>query len=168
MKWLGKLALVAVAGTGATAIWASPGFEMSNDAALQEKVARSQVIREAGVADVQRVIHLREAAHRSRDVIRLNCINDKLVQMQPMLTVIEHQQAELRGNNPAVFADIVAKGESMRQLREEADRCGGEALLSSGTDSSNGFTAPIIPDNPYGAAWSLTEIEAPAYASPFN
>jgi hypothetical protein len=64
------------------------------------------------------------------------------------------------------FETITVAAESVRRLREEADQCIGESIISGG-ESSNSFTGPSPPDDPTrGLAGN--KLEPPSYASPFN
>jgi hypothetical protein len=170
MNSLVKIGLFAVAmGAGAAALYADDStLSVSADQSAQARVAHVQTLRARGIEDVRHVMQLREMARRAKDVIRLNCVNDKLVQMQPLMNTVDRLQVDVQVN-PSVMGEVVSATDAVHHLRDEADGCGGESLLS-GTESANGFTAPNPPDNPYGNPWTATGtiIEPPGYASPFN
>lgn len=159
----------AVIAAGAAALYADDSMMgVSGDQNAQARVAHVQVLRARGVDDMRHVSHLRESARKAKDVIRLNCVNDKLVQMQPLMNTLDRLQVEVQVNASAM-TEVVTTADGVHHLRDEADGCGGESLLS-GIESANGFTAPTIPDTPYGEPWGETGtiIEPPGYASPFN
>ena len=160
MKLLVKLGLVALAGGGVTALYAAPGF-----GAKDQAHTRAATIHDRIFADMQHVQHLQQMARRQKDVIKLNCVNDKLVQLKPQMNIADNAQISIDIDATTSLSMMVQAGEAIRRLREEADQCIGEPIL--GNDSSNSFTNPGGFDpttlNPWGNG-----IEPPAYASPFN
>ncbi|HEU4729805.1 MAG TPA: hypothetical protein VFT22_18040 [Kofleriaceae bacterium] len=137
---------------------------------LPDVQARVRLIHESTRADARHVQHLQQIARREKDVIKLNCVNDKLVQIKPELNIVDSATAEVEsttdGNRMAVFGSVTQAAENVRRLREEADQCIGEAITQGG-ESSNSFTAPPAPDDPT-KGFTDTPIEPPGYASPFN
>jgi hypothetical protein len=140
---------------------------------LAEMQPRVRTMREQTRTDAQHIAHLQVIARREKDVIKLNCVNDKLVQVKPQMNVVDNQEAQLAGatdaNRMQVFESISQAAEGVRRLREEADQCIGEPMQTGG-ESSNSFTAPTAPDDPtkpYGGGGGGTTLEPPAYASPY-
>jgi hypothetical protein len=119
--------------------------------------------------DLRHIQHLQQVARQAKDVIKLNCVNDKLVQVKPQLNIADAGEAELEAageaNRMAAFDTVTQAAENIRQLREEADRCIGEPIGTG--DSSNTFTGPLVPDDPTKGV-NTPVIEPPSYASPFN
>lgn len=181
MKLLAKIALITAA-TGAGAILAAPsgtggfispsgtgGVTVSANLSFEEMVSRSNQITKQIHDDYTHVEHLRAIARREKDVIKLNCVNDKLVEMKPQMNIADRVSGELQssrepGDRRSAFEGVVSAGDSIRRLREAADQCIGEKLLV--TESSNEYTHPDIPEQPGG--FVNGEIEPPAYASPFD
>ena len=181
MKFLAKIALITAA-TGAGAILAAPsgsgGFisptgngtvSISANLTFEQMVTRANSITKQIHDDYQHVEHLRLIARREKDVIKLNCVNDKLVEMKPQMNVADRVAGELQSSRDtndrrAAFDGVAQAGDNIRRLREAADQCIGEKLLV--TESSNEFTHPDIPEQPPGFADGT--IEPPAYASPFD
>ncbi|HET7502931.1 MAG TPA: hypothetical protein VFK02_18050 [Kofleriaceae bacterium] len=132
--------------------------------------ARVHLLHESTRADARHVQHLQQIARREKDVIKLNCVNDKLVQIKPELNIVDAAAAELEGatdaNRMMMFGNVTQAAENVRRLREEADQCIGEAITQGG-ESSNSFTAPPAPDDPT-KGFTDTPIEPPGYASPFD
>jgi hypothetical protein len=121
-------------------------------------------------ADARHIQHLQQIARKEKDVIKLNCVNDKLVQVKPQMNIADLSEAKLENAHDAeratMFGIIAQSAENIRHLREEADQCIGEPIQIGG-DSSNSFTGPEAPDDP-GKGYLGNEIEPPGYASPFN
>ena len=140
---------------------------------LVEMQPRVAAMREQTRADAQHIAHLQQLARREKDVIKLNCVNDKLVQVKPQLNLIDNQEAQLASTADAarmqLFESISTAAEGIRRLREEADQCIGEPVQNGG-ESSNSFTAPDAPDDPRNPAPGSgpgAQLEPPAYASPY-
>jgi hypothetical protein len=172
MKLLAKVGLIAIlAGAGVT-IYAAPSLTGGGtvDASLEELTVRAREIHDRSTADTRHVQHLQQIARKQKDVIKLNCVNDKLVQMKAQLNVIDQATLEMQvgtssGGRSTSFTEITQAGDNVRNLREQADSCIGEPTL--GTESANTYTHPNVYDptteNPFGSV-----VEPPGYASPFN
>jgi hypothetical protein len=133
--------------------------------------ARVHVLHEQIRADARHIQHLQQVARQEKDVIKLNCVNDKLVQTKPEMNIADAKELELESagdaDRMAVFESISQAADSIRRLREESDQCVGESITFSGGESSNSFTGPKAPDDPT-AGIPKNPIEPPAYASPFD
>jgi hypothetical protein len=164
VKLLAKLGLMTLlAGAGATAIYAAPKGEEGPQ--VEQAMIRASQIRSQAADDARHVTHLQQLARKEKDVIKLNCVNDKLVQMKPNLNMIDRAQGEIGAGQVSSLTDMTRASELVRQLREAADQCIGEPIL--GEESTNSYTHPDIPDpdgtNPWGEVF-----EPPVYASPMN
>ena len=170
MKLLTKIAAtLVVAGVGAT-MYAAPN-DASGDASLESMLSRTELLKSEMAADYRHVVELQLVARKEKDIIKLNCINDKLVAMKPQMNILEHIQSELVAARTSqeqkiAFDGLVSAGAEVKGLREAADQCIGQHLLL--TESSNEYTHPDIPDNPSDNPFSGATIEPPAYASPVN
>ena len=183
MKLLAKVALVGLlGGAGATAIYAdsdggaggsvtAPTAQVRVTISFSEMVTRAKATRDQVSLDYQHVLHLQAMARKEKDIIKLNCVNDKLVQMKPLMNITERAASELEGaagNDDlrySAYDEVTRAGEDVRRMREEADQCAGEPTLS--TESTNGWTHPEVPDDPFANPFG-DYIEPPGYASPFN
>lgn len=123
--------------------------------------------------DLRHVVHLQQAARKQKDVIKLNCVNDKLIAMKPLANRFDTDRHELDGlltvgsdQRYAAYASVTKNSDALRKLREEADQCVGEPELRSETE--NGYTAPQFPIDPTLGNPFDPGIEPPGYASPFN
>jgi len=121
-------------------------------------------------ADARHVLYLQQVARKEKDVIKLNCVNDKLVQIKPQMNVADAAESELEratdATRMAVFDSIAGVAEGVHRLREEADQCIGEPITQGG-ESSNSFTGPQAPDDPT-KGFTGGQLEPPGYASPYN
>lgn len=152
---------------------ARPEMTPQSAATLQPRV---QLLHEQMRGDARHVMYLQQIAKKEKDVIKLNCVNDKLVQIKPQMNLADAAEAEM--NSPAdaarmsAFENVVQVAANVRRLREEADQCIGEAVTTGDSQSSNSFTGPQAPDDPtkggiHGSGGG-NDVEAPGYASPFN
>ena len=136
---------------------------------LADMQARAHQLHEQTRADARHIQHLQQMARKEKDIIKLNCVNDKLVQVKPQMNIADAAEAELESSRDTdrlvIFETVSQATENVRRLREEADQCIGEPL-QLGSESSNSFTGPQAPDDPTKGFG--TEIEPPSYASPFN
>ncbi|HEX2689701.1 MAG TPA: hypothetical protein VHN14_23950 [Kofleriaceae bacterium] len=140
---------------------------------LAELPTRARQLREQTLANARHVQHLQQLARKEKDVIKLNCVNDKLVQIKPQLNIVDSTASELEGSTDAtrmdmmaIFGNLSQATENVRQLREEADQCIGEPITGGG-ESLNSFTGPQAPDDPT-KGFTDKPIEPPGYASPFD
>ena len=120
--------------------------------------------------DVRHVVHLQQIARNEKSVIKLNCVNDKLVQIKPQLNMTDRASEELSISTQfgglASYQQAVISAENVHRLREEADQCIGEAITTSG-ESSNSYSGPNAPDDPF-RGYGRGGLEPPIYASPYN
>jgi len=137
---------------------------------MQAKLAALNV----QIADnASQVLYIKEQAKKAQDVIKLGCVNDKLVQVKAQQNIAERVTDELQialtSDKPGrftLYSDLSATAESVRQLREEAASCIGEPELYK-QESGGTFDHPPFPDDPLQSVFTQP-IEAPAYCSPFT
>jgi hypothetical protein len=176
--WSSPNGVSGAAGSGASTTSGSigtvpAGSQAGNTAILSpaDLQARTRQLHEQMQADVRHMQHLQQIARKEKDVIKLNCVNDKLVLAKPEMNIADAAEAELAGATDATrmasFGDVAQAAESIRQLREQADQCIGEAITQGNGESSNSFTGPKAPDDPTKGSPS-GPLEPPGYASPFN
>jgi hypothetical protein len=179
MKLLSKVTMWSVIGFAAT-LSAQPvdppagttGTDSKATARVPLLTMQTQVrsYKERTTADGRHVQNLQARARKDKDVIKLNCINDKLVQLKPELNIADRLYVQLMAasdadeSRHAAYDDYAKSVEAVRQLREEADRCAGEGI---DVDSENTFTAPDMPDDPFQDPFG-TIVEPPGYASPYS
>lgn len=124
--------------------------------------------------DNRHVLHLQAVARKQKDVIKLNCINDKLVQIKAQMNIFDGIHSTLTGaltsgsdERYALFAEVIKAGENIKHLREESDVCAGEPELFK-QESRNEVHHPLIPDDPATSDPFTQGVEPPGYASPFR
>jgi hypothetical protein len=127
--------------------------------------------------DLHHILLLKEQAKKQKDVIKLNCVNDKLIQVKAQLNIAESTDQDLQAalaknsdDRQSIFTQLVATSDAIRGQNEAANSCAGGPELYK-QESGVVVQKPELQDNPtvgnpyqsvYGA------IEPPAYASPFN
>jgi len=146
---------------------------------LPEMVAKAEALDLQIKADMRHVLHLQAKARQEKDVIKLNCINDKLVQLKAQVNIFDTARSSLTAglegasgsseDKQSAFAEVTSTGEAVKNLRAEADICVGEPELFK-QESSSEVKRPEIPDDPGSDPFGPGKgpFEAPAYASPFN
>jgi hypothetical protein len=130
--------------------------------------------------DHKHVHHLQALARKEKDVIKLTCINDKLVQMKAQMNLFDTANLALEGaiNNTddsprLVFADIEKAGTDVRKLRAEADGCAGELEMYK-QESKTDVDRPELDDPTDGEPFQDSvvmgepEVDPPGYATPFK
>ena len=158
---------VGVSGSAQSPAPVSTGIQLP----LAEMLVRAPGLKESVVTDTRHVMHLQQMARKEKDVIKLNCINDKLVQIKPQSNIADRAVNTLEGldsndeSRHGVYDELTRAVEAVRHLREEADQCAGEPTIAA--ESSNTWTGPDVPDNPFTDPFD-SGIEPPAYASPYN
>ena len=126
-------------------------------------------------ADHQQIIILRERARKMKDVIKLNCVNDKLVEANAQVNIADSANEQLQvsldknsDDRTTYFQGLSEASSSMKELREGAKACiGAPELLKQ--ESGGEMQQPAIPDDPNGYVPGNGEFgtfEPPAYASP--
>jgi hypothetical protein len=129
---------------------------------------------QAGI-DAHHVEQLRLTARRQKDVIKLNCVNDKYLQIKSLLNLMDEASARLEvailsKDEDARYHEytmFTVSAEKVRALRGEADGCVGEELTYLG-ETVVDVKKPEIPDDPTDDNPFDNVIEPPAYASPFD
>lgn len=137
---------------------------------LSDVRTRVALLRDQSRGHARHIQHLQQLARQEKDVIKLNCVNDKLVQVKPQMNIADTRELELGSagdaDRTAIFESIASAADNVRRLREEADQCIGEPVTFGGGESSNSFTGPGATDDPGKSPGN--EIEPPGYASPYN
>lgn len=181
------LAVIAAIGAGGSLLHAQEGGDdaapadalvpMEKQAQLTPAEMREGVkkMRESATLSLQKVEALKAEALKQKDVIKLNCINDKLVQLKELLEIAETSSIELEaaiaeGDDAERYhrySIITISGEKIDGLEDEAQACVGEEIDYLGPLDID-VDAPGIPDDPtVDDPFDGDTIEPPGYASPF-
>jgi hypothetical protein len=161
----------------------------SNEAAAGEPAPRSARMSPADMeagslkieaqlqGDMRSAMHLKETARKQKDVIKLSCVNDRLVQIKAQSNIADMQNQELHvaldkgaPETSTLYDQLALTGEGVRRLREEASTCVGEPELTKLADGSEVSSPDIVDDptsdNPFQNPVGV-DIEPPGYASPY-
>lgn len=151
-------------------------FAQSRDAPeppADSMAARAKILaaKELVAADTRKVLNLQATARREKDVIKLTCVNDAMITVKAEANIFDDASAEFEAVADAewqvAFAAAQKAATSVGKAREEAERCVGEAELTS--DSNASVVAPDVSDDPtQGTPFDTDVVEPPAYASPFR
>lgn len=123
----------------------------------------------------RRVVQLQEVARKQKDVIKLNCVNDKLLQIKQLMNISDNartnlQEAITRGDEEGryhEFGRVTIADQQISILGTEAENCIGEDLSFLGPTEVI-VEQPEEPDDPTRPQDPLIpEVEAPPVASPF-
>jgi hypothetical protein len=160
-------------GDGAAAPPAATAPAVRVEMSVVEMANRNTELGKQATLDYRYVLHLQSVARKQKDVIKLTCINDKLVQMKPHVNMLDDQRRELTDLLAAknderypVYDRAVSTGLSVHKLREEASICAGEPEIAGSSDSV--VNEPGFPIDPTEGDPFDPGIEDPGYASPFN
>ncbi len=138
-----------------------------------ERTAREAA--EKADLDGKRVEQLKVEARKQKDVIKLNCINDKLLQIKQLLNILEDGLSKLSlaiaegndGERYHRYTVIKISGEKITGLRDEAEACVGEEISYLGPLSVD-VDSPDVPDDPTDDDPWGDPVDPPGYASPFE
>lgn len=129
-----------------------------------------------GMGDVvKRITTLQEEAKRQKDIIRLNCVTDKLVQARVNVNIAEQSMATLQesvakndeGAETHEFTRLTIVNQKVTVLGAEAENCIGEDLSFVGATRVDVEVDPNIPQyDPTAPGSPFIDIERPPEASP--
>jgi hypothetical protein len=141
---------------------------------------RTEQIKKDIDEDHKHVLHLQALARKEKDVIKLTCINDKLVQMKAQMNLFDNSSLALEGaiNNTddsprTIFSDIEKAGADVKKLRGEADACAGELEMYK-QESKTDVDRPDLDDPTDGEPFhdpvvmGEPEVDPPGYATPWK
>lgn len=178
-KYLAALALLGAVtvhaqtapATGSTPAAPAPAARPLTLAEMTERIGGFQ---EQIDDDAKHMRHLQEVARKQKDVIKLSCVNDKLVELKAQQNIFDlaNQQFEAGKATSADAArpsydELAATADAVKNLRGEADGCVGTPELYK-QESDISVDHPEFADDPTTTDPFETELEPPAYASPFN
>jgi len=174
-------------GATGTILYAAPGDSTDDDGGTVTAPAGKQAnlspeeMRIAG-QEMSKSIHsmlrhvtqLREKAIKEKDIIKLNCINDKLMPMKAQVNLADAKSRQLddavQSDDEAgrynAYSDLTTSHEKVRNLRDEADACVGEPLTFTG-ETQVDWTGPENPLEPTENPWD-PGLEPPSYRTPWS
>jgi hypothetical protein len=205
LRWRARAVTLALIGTGlATALATAQMATKPDDAEMSRAITRQQVGggqppaavaggRNSGpmtqdqmltgaetyASEMNRTIehgeNSRVSAYRSKDIIRMTCVDDKLGQMKQVLIIAKPRFETIKlltadeFHMRAQFTIIREGAERIRILADEMDNCTGDALDHIGVARineegapSDSIVDPTLPANP------TLDVARPEQASPYN
>jgi hypothetical protein len=189
MRNLRKFGLFALVLAAFGTVYAQSGgdqggtLDVSASAGVEAKLSPDEMNSAASAAlsemeaAMSRLTSLQQAARQSKDIIKLNCVNDKLLQVKQLLNIADSARVSLaqaisarnEGDRYHQYTVITVSADKTRALRDEAEACIGEELVFQGRASID-VDGPDIPDDPTRTdPFQLApfELERPTYATPF-
>ena len=124
---------------------------------------------------LRRIVQLQEVARKNKDVIKLNCVNDKLLQVKQLMNIADQaitnmQEAIARNDDEGryhEFGRVTIAHQQVSVLGTEAENCIGEDLSFLGPTEVT-VESPEEPEDPTQPADpEIPEVEPPPMASPF-
>lgn len=141
----------------------SPSDMVTNVAAFETQIE----------SDSKRVTHLQSVARKAKDVVKLTCVNDKIVEIKAERNVFDGNKktfdAQMQGNPEnarASYGDLAKSAETIGRVRGEAEECIGVPELYK-QESDIEVQHPDFPDDPTVDDPFGPDVEPPAYASPY-
>jgi len=177
---LGGFTLVGAQGTGTT----DPVPPASGSAAAPAAVTMSSADMATSIATTEQTIqdsgryimHLKEVATNQKDVIKLTCLNDKLVQYKAQLNIWDsnkgtYQVAATKSDTDrqTAYTSLMDTAKQVQDLRDQASACVGEPELYK-QEAGVEVTHPDFPDDPTvddPFDPTVADVEPPGYASAF-
>jgi hypothetical protein len=130
--------------------------------------------------DNRHVLHLQALVRKEKDVVKLTCVNDKLVQIKAQMNLFDGATLQLEAliNNTddsprSTFADVEKAAGEVHRLRGEADGCAGELEMYK-QESKADFERPDLDDPTDGDPFHDPEqvgepdVDVPGYATPYK
>lgn len=184
---IGSSLFVALGGFGiAIAQDAAPGAlqQEDGDAALavqreanlspEEQIEEADRVLTRGGQASARVSALLEDARRSRDILRITCLSDRLTQIDTNLATARDRSTDLRSaissndtdRRQHEFTVILVLGLKFRTLEQEANQCVGQDIFETGTTSIETSIDPAAPTEDPALLDQPTEVDVPAIPPP--
>jgi hypothetical protein len=136
----------------------------------EEMVAQARQYQQGMGAVLQRIQALQETARRQKDIIKLNCVADKLVQTKANVSIADQAMIALQdnvaradeGGRTHEFTRLTIINQKVSVLGAEAENCIGEDLSFVGATRIDVDVDPNIPrDDPTQPSTPVTAIDRP-------
>jgi hypothetical protein len=153
-------------------------FKQQSNLTPQEMLEQSQKYMETMQNALKRIVELQELARKQNDVIKLNCVNDKLLQTKAAMNIAERTTTDLHeaiarnddGARLHAFTKVTITTQKVQVLVTEAENCIGQDLSFVGETQVSTEIDPNIPqDDPTQPPLPNMPppIDRPPEASPF-
>jgi hypothetical protein len=181
-RWPFAVAISALLGAGAafaaTADDGAAGIDFRKNITLtpQETLAQSKDYLSKMRDTEKRILSLQTHAAKEKDMVKLNCVGDKLTQVRGHLTVTDQS---MQGMNTAIsrgddgarqheFTRVTILYQKVATLGTEAEQCIGEDVSYVGATTVDVEVDPSVPPgDPTTPELPLPNVQRPPEASPF-
>ena len=172
----GATVAFAADGDPQAATQADIGFRQNVKLTPQETAAQSRDYYKKMLEIRSRVAKLIDKSKKDRDIVKLNCLSDKLTQVNGHITVTDQSMTQLggalaRSDEPASqheFTRITILFQKVNTLGTEAEQCIGEDVSYVGATTVDVEIDPSIPPiDPTQPDLPLPDVQRPPEASPF-
>jgi hypothetical protein len=174
---LGAVTLVSAQGVDPAPAPSPAPITPNNRKLTAAEMSESIIVNEQQIqADGRQMMHLKDAASRQKDVIKLTCLNDKLIQYKAQVNIwdsgkVTFQSASTNtgADRETAYASLMSTANAVRELRDQSNACVGEPELYK-QEAGVEVNHPVFPDDPTADDPfdpTVTDIEPPAYASPY-
>lgn len=138
LRWVALAALVVSPGLGLAQEVASGGAALKVETVEQvsdkEKLSRATAVLNRLQSILQDVLKSLEEARKEKDVVKLNCVNEKLTQIKGLLRVAEQSDIALQEDVAKAdqdsaqheYAKVSIAKQRAEQLRADAEQCIGQ------------------------------------------
>ena len=180
-KYLGALALFAAVTVHAQT--PAPSGATGAPPPSVSKLSIPQMVERVAAFDVQisddarKMRAFQDVARKEKDVVKLTCVNDRLVELKAQQNVYDQQNQQFLASTSAgnvdsarpAYAELDATAEQIKRLRSATEACIGVPELYK-QESDVQVTHPDFPDDPTTTdpfEPVFEAVEPPGYASPF-
>ena len=143
----------------------------------QEMISQAREYQQGMGHVLKRIQTLQETARKQKDIIKLNCVQDKLVQARVNVSIADQALTSLQenvaradeGGRAHEFTRLTIINQKVTVLGAEAENCVGEDLSFVGATRIDVEIDPNIPrDDPTQPAGPTTNITRPPAASTYQ
>jgi len=144
---------------------------------VDEMISQSRQYQQSMGQVLQRVQALQETARKQKDIIKLNCVSDKLVQTKVNVSIADQAMTALQeniakadeGGRTHEFTRLTIINQKVLVLGAEAENCIGEDLTFVGATRIDVDVDPNIPkDDPTQPGLPTSTVERPPSASTYR
>ena len=174
------IAVIALLGAGAAfaAVGDDVGIDFRKTVTLtpQETMAQSKDYYKKMQDVLKRVLQLQAKAKKDKDIVKLNCVNDKLTQVKGHMVVTDQSMSSLAANTAKgddgarqhEFTRLTILYQKVVTLGTEAEQCIGEDVSYVGATRVDVEIDPSIPPgDPTQPDLPVPGVTRPPEASPF-
>ena len=150
-------------------------FKQQANLTPQEMVDQGKSDLEAMQGALKRTVELQELARRANDIIKLNCVNDKLLQVKAAMNISEQSMTDLHeaiarnddGARAHAFTKVTIAKQKVQVLVQEGENCVGQDLSFIGETQVTTEIVGIPEEDPTVPGLPPVNTDRPPEASPF-